>query len=47
MSVLARCVAAPALLLAASPVFVSDFSDDLASRRQRLMQRFGADTMVA
>ncbi|MEQ1730710.1 MAG: aminopeptidase P family protein [Vicinamibacterales bacterium] len=47
MSRLARRAAASLLLLlAASPVFASDFSDDLAARRQRLMQRFSADTMV-
>jgi len=47
MSRLARCAAAALLLLlAASPVRASEFSDDLAARRQRLMQRFGADTMV-
>lgn len=41
-----RAVAALLLLLAASPLPAGDFSDDLAARRQRLMQRFGADTMV-
>ncbi len=47
MSRLARHVAAALLLLlAARPASASDLSDDLAARRQRLMQRFSPDTMV-
>ncbi len=41
-----RAAAALLLLLATTPALASEFSDDLAARRQRLMQRFGADTMV-
>jgi Xaa-Pro aminopeptidase len=34
------------LLLAAAPAAASEFSDDLAARRSRLMERLGPDTML-
>lgn len=34
------------LLLVGPPLGASDFSDDLAARRERLMQRFGPDTLI-